>query len=649
MTVNGGGDPGGPEVRGGIAHVPALDGVRGLAVLAVLVMHAGPRSWLPGGFLGVSLFFTLSGYLIASLVVAEVEGRGGVALSRFWARRVRRLVPALVVTVVGIVALSRWIPLPASTRAELLGGLGYVANWVQIAGGQSYAALFESPSAATHLWSLSIEEQFYVAFPFLAWVAARRSLGGLRASLVVGGTVVVLVGVVVAVIVEDQSFSYYSTVTRVPEIAVGVVMAGLWPMGRAGDFWRVGSSGRGAVVGVDLAGLAALGVLAYLSVTTELTAGWIYGGALVVVALVSLTLVIAAGAPGLVARVVAIAPLRGLGLVSYGLYLYHWPVVVLLSAPRVDLAPVPLFVARVAVALVVTIVSYRFVEQPVRLGRIGAGAAPMKVIAAGLGTLVAAAVLVAVGTEGSDTAARPRPRPAPAVVSPGTSPNRSDGSNPTPDGPPVVVILGDSLPNWLVRDGGWALDPEAVTLVDGTSEGCDGAEGAPEGRAGTGVVVTVPESCTGWRSQYPPVFEGRRVDVALLAVGTGAVLDRRIDGDFSGPCQEPARRWYGDDVKARLDYLSERADRVVLMLPVWGESWSGWVYPEDHLTRMDCVRATLKDAASSVPGVEVVDLADEVCPDGPRRCRPVRSNDGVHVDAESAGEVLSWLVSASVG
>ena len=171
---------------GHLHHQPALDGVRGLAVLAVVVLHAGPASWLPGGFLGVSLFFTLSGYLIASLVIIEVEGSGGLALARFWARRVRRLLPALIVTVLGVVVLSRSIALPASTRAELLGGLGYVANWMQIAGGESYAALFESPSAATHLWSLAIEEQFYVVFPFLVWLVARRGPGGLRVAFVVG-------------------------------------------------------------------------------------------------------------------------------------------------------------------------------------------------------------------------------------------------------------------------------------------------------------------------------------------------------------------------------------------------------------------------------------------------------------------------------
>ena len=644
---------------GHLHHQPALDGVRGLAVLAVVVLHAGPASWLPGGFLGVSLFFTLSGYLIASLVIIEVEGSGGLALARFWARRVRRLLPALIVTVLGVVVLSRSIALPASTRAELLGGLGYVANWVQIAGGESYAALFESPSAATHLWSLAIEEQFYVVFPFLVWLVARRGPGGLRVAFVVGGLVVVVAGVATTAAVDDQVFAYYATVTRVPEIAVGVLAAGIWPMGRAAAWW--GEGGRGSAVATG-AGVVALGITLVAWRTTDLTAGWVYGGGLALVAVVSVVLLVSVGAPGPLARVLGAPPLRGLGTVSYGLYLYHWPVVVLLAAPRVDLGPVALFGLRSAVALALAVGSYHLVEQPVRRARLGPEAPPATVIGVGMLALAATALVVVVGVDGGDGGERAPARPAPAVVSPGapgmaSAPTTGTTGEPTGPAVPTVVLLGDSLPNWLVRDGGWALDPAEVVLIDGTTEGCDGAEGAPVGRAGTGVVVSVPEACTGWRTLYPPVLATRPVDTAVLVVGTGAVLDRRLDGSFVGPCEEVAKTWYGDDVRARLRYLDDHAERVVLVLPAWAEDWSGWVFPADHVARTDCVRATLQDAAADVVGdgavdgaeVAVVDLADHLCPDGPGRCRPVRSVDGVHIDPDEAGGVLDWIVQAALG
>jgi peptidoglycan/LPS O-acetylase OafA/YrhL len=643
--------------RGGhLPHQPALDGVRGLAVLAVLVLHAGPASWLPGGFLGVSLFFTLSGYLIGSLVLAEVEGGGGLALARFWARRVRRLVPALVLTVLGVVVMSRFVDLPSSTRSELLGGLGYVANWVQIAGGESYAALFESPSAAVHLWSLAIEEQFYVVFPFLAWLAARRGPGGLGGAFVVGGLVVAGAGLALTAAVDDQVFAYYATLTRVPEIAVGVVAAGWWPLGRVAGWWRdrpVGA-GRGPMIAANLAGGAALVVTVVLWRTTDLADGWVYGGGLVLLAVVSVVLVVAAGAPGPLATVLGVWPLRGLGTISYGLYLYHWPVVVLVAAPRVDLAPVALFGARSAVSIALAVASYHLVEQPIRRARLGPAASPVAVIGAGLAVLVATAVVVVFGVAGGGAGQRPPARPAPAVVGPG-APADVPGSTGAPSGPsvPVVALFGDSLPNWLVRDGGWVLDPAEVVLVDGTIEGCDGAEGAPVGRAGTGVVVSVPEACTGWRTLYPPVLAARPVDVAILVVGTGAVMDRQLDGAFVGPCEAPAQRWYGDDVRARLRYLGAEAERVVLVLPAWAEDWSGWVFPADHVARTDCVRATLRAAAADVAGggtgVAVVDLAEHLCPDGPERCRPVRSVDGVHIDPDEAGGVLDWIVASARG
>ena len=166
------------------------------------------------------------------------------------------------------------------------------------------------------------------------------------------------------------------------------------------------------------------------------------------------------------------------------------------------------------------------------------------------------------------------------------------------------------------------------------------------------MVVTVPETCTGWTTQYPPVVEAGRIDVAVLAVGTGAVLDRQLDGAFVGPCSDAAADWYRADVAARLRYLSEHAEQVVVVLPAWAEEWSGWVNPSDHQQRTDCVRATLEDAvaeAGTSTPVAVVDLGRHLCPDGAGTCEPVRATDGVHIDAERAGDVLSWLVEASLG
>ncbi len=170
-----------------IPHAPGLDGVRGLAVVAVVVYHAGPASWLPGGFLGVSLFFTLSGYLIGSLVVAEVEASGGLDLGRFWSRRAKRLLPALLVALAASAVLARIIELSDRTQRELIAGLTYTSNWVELWDGRSYGELFGAPSPASHLWSLAVEEQFYVVFPLavlaLVHLVDRRRF---RTGLLVG-------------------------------------------------------------------------------------------------------------------------------------------------------------------------------------------------------------------------------------------------------------------------------------------------------------------------------------------------------------------------------------------------------------------------------------------------------------------------------
>ncbi len=651
--------------RATLPYSPGLDGVRGLAVAAVVVFHAAPTGWLPGGFLGVSLFFTLSGYLIASLVLAEVAATGALDLGRFWARRVRRLIPALVLLVVGVVVLSRFIELPARTRLELIGGLTYSSNWIQLASGSSYAELFARPSALTHLWSLAIEEQFYVVFPLVAWAVARRRPHGLGVALAVAGSVTVVGGVAVARIVDDASWTYYATFTRAPEIALGVLLAVfVRAAARPCPRWLTG------------VGLVALAASMWAWRVAAVTDPWLGSGGLAVFAVVSAALVAAAGRPGPLARALGVASLRQLGRISYGLYLYHWPVVVLLSRPRVDLDPVPLFAARVVLSLALAVASFLLVEQPIRTGWLAPGTpwahrttwtGSRLPVAAQLGTglavlAVAAAFVLVVMPPGSDAPEDATRPPAPALVPPGEG--SADPAGGTGDGSPTttsaegagdpttVLLLGDSVPNWLVRDGAYGLDPEQVALIDGTSEGCDGAEGAPVGRAGTGVVVTVPPSCTGWRTQYPPFLSGTRPEIAVLMVGSGAVLDRQIDGTFRGPCSAEGEAWYRADVAERLRFLAERSERVVVVLPAWAEEWSGWVNPPDHHERTDCVRTILTEEAAqaSTPDrpVSIVDLAEHLCPDGPGRCRPVRQRDGVHVDPSAAPDVLRWVLTEAI-
>jgi peptidoglycan/LPS O-acetylase OafA/YrhL len=609
-----------------IPHAPGLDGLRGLAVAAVVVFHAGPPTWMPGGFLGVSLFFTLSGYLITTLVLAEVHRDRGVGLAAFWSRRVRRLIPALLAVTFGVAVLARFVDLGRGIRGDIIGALTYTTNWLEIARGQAYGDLFRAPSPLVHLWSLAIEEQFYVILPLVAWVLARRAPDRLRRNLTIGAVGVTVVGFVATVLTDNSTVAYYGTLHRAPEIAVGALLATFTrPTTVRSPTWLT----RTAFVAL------AITVLAWTQ--AHVSDGWVTGGGLVAFAFVSAALVRSASRPGPMATMFSVRPLRSLGLISYGLYLYHWPVVVLLSPPRVDWAPVPLFVVRVAISLVLAVASYFLLEQRFRKGWpstpsgqvIGIGLAALAV------TLVVSLLVAPTGPREVKVAAKP----APAVVDPKAATKPTTAEAP---GPARLAIVGDSVPAWMIRDGGSGLDPKRVALVDGTLEACDGARGNPVARSRTGALVPTPEGCTGWPSQYPQFFE-RSDDVAVLMIGGHAVLDRQIEGGFRGPCDPVAARWYQNDVEERLLFLQQYAEHVVLVLPTWAEDRAEWIYPSDHITRMDCVRASLA-AAAQAKHADLVDFGSYMCPNGPGQCLPLRTKDGMHLDPDKAPAALNWLV-----
>lgn len=609
-----------------IPHAPGLDGLRGLAVAAVVVFHAGPPTWMPGGFLGVSLFFTLSGYLITTLVLAEVHRDRGLGLASFWSRRVRRLIPALLLVTFGVAILARLVDLGRGIRGDVIGALTYTTNWLEIARGQAYGDLFRAPSPLVHLWSLAIEEQFYVILPLAAWVLARRAPERVRRNLTIGAIGVTAIGFVATRLTSDPTVAYYGTLHRAPEIAIGALLATCTrPTTERSPLW------------FSRVAMGALAITVFAWHGAHVSDGWVTGGGLVPFAVLSAILVRTAARPGPMSTLFSAAPLRRLGLISYGLYLYHWPIVVLLSPPRVDWAPVPLFVARVAISLALAVASYLLVEQRFRRGWPTTPSG--KVILIGAMALVATLV-VSLAIAPAGKAETVRRKPAPAVVDPKTAATQTTTAE--APGPARLAIVGDSVPSWIIRDGGSGLDPQKVALVDGTLEACDGARGNPVARSRTGALVPTPPGCTGWPSQYPQFFE-RADDIAVLMIGGHAVLDRQIEGQFRGPCDPVAADWYRNDVEERLLFLDQYAEHVVLVLPTWADDLAEWIYPPDHLARMDCVRKVLKEAAAAERAV-TIDFGSYVCPDGPGRCLPLRTRDGMHIDPDKAPAALSWLV-----
>jgi peptidoglycan/LPS O-acetylase OafA/YrhL len=385
-----------------LPYMPGLDGLRALAVAAVLLYHAG-LAWIPGGFLGVDVFFVLSGYLITSLLLAEWRTRGRVDLKAFWFGRARRLLPAafLVIAVTLAFAVAFLPGEVAGLRSDALASFGYVTNWYLIFEHESYFEAVGRPSLLRHLWSLAVEEQFYVLWPPL--LAVGLGTGALRyrgrrllSAVLVGAAASALLMAVLYRPETDPSRVYYGTDTRAAGLLVGAALAFLWAPWRApGQVEGPEEPGRPAAARhrrtrrpgrfrrrwgwtvpalLDALGLAALGGLVWSCLRFGEHQPSLYRGGFVLVAITTAALIAAVVHPrarlgaGLLGR----QPLRWIGERSYGIYLWHWPVF-MITRPRLDvpLDGLPLLLARLVVTVALAHLSYRYVETPIRRGALG--------------------------------------------------------------------------------------------------------------------------------------------------------------------------------------------------------------------------------------------------------------------------------------
>ncbi len=353
-------------VRHSLTYLPGLDGLRALSVLAVVAYHADVKS-LPGGFLGVEVFFVLSGYLITSLLLSEHHADGTVDIVAFWRRRARRLLPALAVmlAVVSAGALLFWRDAVEQLRGDLVAAMLYVSNWWQIIEDQSYFESTGRPPLLQHLWSLAVEEQFYVLFPLVLVFALRRAR-----RAVVG---LALVGLALASAwwmahlfepYSDPSRVYYGTDTRLSGLLLGSALAFVVVPGAGRHVTATGARLRDAIGWIGLAGL----VWAFMRINEF--DPFVYRGGFVLVDIATLAVIVAiARTESRFGRLLGVAPLEWIGRRSYAIYLWHWPIVVV-TRPGLDVAidGFPLLVLRVGLTLVLAELSYRFVEQPIRTG-----------------------------------------------------------------------------------------------------------------------------------------------------------------------------------------------------------------------------------------------------------------------------------------
>ena len=364
-------------------RIHGLDSVRAVAVLAVVIFHLAP-GWLPGGFIGVDVFFVLSGFLITTLLVRERVQTGRVSLRQFWTRRARRLLPAMVTVVITCTAIAGILggDVLVGIRSQVLGALTFASNWVYIAQGASYSGDL-SPQLFANFWSLAVEEQFYVFWPLvlLAVFSIRRSRA---AGLAVTSAFAVGSALWMAVSFDplvDPSRVYYGTDTHMFGLMAGAVFALCFAPGdgRSPRLPAVGAllatPARRRMARLALGAASAVG-LVVAAFTLSIDDAFTYRGGLVLVSLAAVGLIAFIVCSQPLARRCEVAPLRWIGVRSYGLYLWHWPLLVLVSQ-LMDAdhpghgTPWPVVLVTLVLTVTAAWASHRFIEAPVMARGIG--------------------------------------------------------------------------------------------------------------------------------------------------------------------------------------------------------------------------------------------------------------------------------------
>jgi peptidoglycan/LPS O-acetylase OafA/YrhL len=626
-----------------LAYLPALDGVRACAVVAVMLFHGGIPH-MDGGFMGVDAFFVLSGFLITSLLIGEWRQTLSIKLGAFWARRARRLLPALLLMLL-FVAFFASVIVPKGTygalRLDALATLLYVSNWHFILVNSNYFNETAASSPLLHTWSLAVEEQFYVIWPLVV-LAVMHFTRSLRALFALCCAAVIASALWMYLLYDgglNTNRAYLGTDTRSQCLFIGCALAvGLVLLshraheeGRLakGELWRPeGATGRTLCAALGLIGAA--GAIALWVLTTSASSFPYSGGFFLIGLAVACIILSAVAAPrSLVPRVLSFTPVRYVGRISYGLYIWHWPIFIWLNHARTGLYGYQLFALRVLVTFAVSVVSFHLIERPIRMGTFVSQWRAWLVVPAGVGAVLVAVLAATTGT----TAVASTAPPGGTGTAGSSTATGAAVPSPTAAKPVRVLLFGDSvaltlglglgLPKeqqtygYVLSDKGilgcgvvFGPEVELMGVRDATAAACNGTPYSPG----------EPAAQQPWPNQWLSAISEVKPNVAVLLAGRWEVVDREYQGSWTN-ILHPAFAAY---VKRQLEQASQLVTAagvhmVFLTAPCTdeGEQPDGAPWPEDDPARLAVYNKLVREVAAAHPTTDsVVDLFGAACPGG---------------------------------
>jgi peptidoglycan/LPS O-acetylase OafA/YrhL len=663
--------------RAGLPHLPALDGLRGLAVAAVFLFHS-EYGWARGGFLGVSAFFTLSGFLITALLLVERDSTGHVDLRHFWSRRARRLLPAAFVALGGIIAYGAFVAGPAQAKdlhGDIISALGYFANWHFVFEHQSYAEIFNgTPSPVLHFWSLAIEEQFYLVFPLLAaallWAGRGRTRVFTVALVVLTGASIITSRVLSGPSTDAVTRVYYGTDTRAAELLIGALTA-VFLIGRR----RPREITR---VALHVVGAISFVALVFLWVHTQRSDSWLYGGGLAVHAALVAAVLATSLLPGPLSTALSVPPLRFLGRISYGVYLYHWPVFLWLSPDRLpSLSDGQLFLVRTVVTLAIAVTSFYVLERPVRLGVDVHQWWPRLVAPVAVVAIVVAAITVRPPRTPADelitfapiskgpppagalsNVTAPLANRTPTTTAPTPSTASKSGASTTTTSVPLlhrpitsprpirVLVVGDSVGQTFGRGMElWGIHTGRAQVWNDAHYYCALGRYAPRA---FGVGVDRQSAiCDSWGERWPQELQKFDPDVVVMLYTFWEMVFRQPPGtnELLAPGDKRYDDWQLGEYLKAVDTASARGAKVVwLTIPCRKDDTPDMQRITEHLDDVQLVRV----ARARPQTVRLVNLHDELCPNDQFRMSygnvAVARPDGAHFSDAGGEAVANWVM-----